>query len=80
MQNMAADPHGHTYQEAASVLEGLDFRPPRKPKGSHRFWKHPPTGCRVGLLDTGKGAMPPEYIKTMVQTLRSFGLFPSDPK
>jgi hypothetical protein len=77
---MADNPDGHSYDDAASVLVGLDFRPPRKPQGSHRFWKHTPSGCRIGLVDTGKRSMPPEYIKTMVQQLQDYKLFPATQK
>jgi predicted RNA binding protein YcfA (HicA-like mRNA interferase family) len=76
LRDMAENPAGHTYNEACSVLEALQFQPPRKPKGSHRFWRHA-GGCRVGLVDSGRGAMPVEYIKDMVQQLRAYGLFPS---
>jgi predicted RNA binding protein YcfA (HicA-like mRNA interferase family) len=76
LADMEASPAGHTYAEAASVLQALQFQPPRKAKGSHRFWRHP-GGCRVGLLDSGGGAMPVEYIKTMVRQLRDHGLFPN---
>ena len=79
MQAILDNPKGHTYDEAASVLTGLDFTPPKGSSGSHRFWKHP-SGCRVGLVDKGSGTMPVEYIKTMVQSLRTYGLIPDAQK
>lgn len=72
---MLDDPNGHTYDEAASVLENLGFDRPRKPQGSHRWWRHP-SGARVGLVDSGRGTMPVEYVKGMVQTLQDRGLLP----
>jgi predicted RNA binding protein YcfA (HicA-like mRNA interferase family) len=68
---MRNQPLGWTYDDAATVLKNCGFRPPTKPKGSHRWWRHEATGQRVGLVCAGHGTLAPEYIKNMITTIDS---------
>lgn len=77
------DPRGYTYSEAASVLAGIGFAAPSKPKGSHRLWRLKRQGCSlvvVGLVEKGHGPLKPVYIKDMVATLQKNGLLPQLPE
>lgn len=60
---------GHRYSEMARWLRRSDFEPPKKPKGSHRVWRHP-SGRRVGVVDSGGGDMLPAYVKQAIRTMR----------
>lgn len=60
---------GYRYSEVARWLRRADFRPPAKPKGSHRVWTHP-SGRRVGMVDTGKGEVLHAYVKKAIRTMR----------
>lgn len=75
------DPRSYTYDQAARILEHLQFDGPTKP-GSHRMWKRviakagKPFTVVIGLVDSGTGKVKPEYIKQMVRTLHDEGLLP----
>lgn len=73
------DPRNYTYPEAASVLDGLGFRGPRKPKGSHRKWRlRKPDGTLVvvGLVEKGSGTLKPFLVRAMLKQLHLHGLVP----
>jgi predicted RNA binding protein YcfA (HicA-like mRNA interferase family) len=74
---MVENPKGWTYDEVATVLTGLEFVPPSKPKGSHRWWHHRTIGIRVGIPDYGHGEVAVEYVKKMIADVRSAGLDPN---
>lgn len=84
LERMVADPkpRSYSYDEAATVLGQLGFQPKGR-GGSHRKWRKAITepdgttrGVIIGLLDTGRGNLPPEYIQDMVQILRENNLLP----
>lgn len=66
---MRVNCNGHTYDEAASVLEKCGFAPPKKPKGSHRTWRHKDLAKHLCLVDKGHGAIPGGYIREMIAAI-----------
>jgi hypothetical protein len=74
-------PVGYTYEEARKVLENLEFVCAKTSGGSHRVWrKKLPSGdsVRVGLVDSGSGTLPREYIQDMIAALLQHGLLPPE--
>lgn len=79
LQQMLNDqkPVGYTYDDAAGVLLGLGFEPPKKKKGgSHRKWTRKVEGTLVviGLVESGSGPLRAYLIRDMLKTLRQHGL------
>lgn len=82
LQQMLNDqkPVGYSYGDAASVLLGLGFEPPRrKTGGSHRKWTRKVQGILVviGLVESGSGPLRSYLIRDMVKTLTQHGLVSS---
>jgi hypothetical protein len=80
-----ADPRSYTFDQAATVLHQLGFVMAKPSGGSHRRFRlqivdqGPPITKRtviIGLVDSGKGALKPVYIKEMVRELRENHLLP----
>jgi hypothetical protein len=87
LEAMVADkrPVSYTYDQAATVLSQLGFTEANPTATSHRKWScevsdpASPTGKRtvtIGLNAKGKRALPPGYIRKMVQTLQENSLLP----
>jgi hypothetical protein len=79
------DPRSYRYKEAASILARLGFELAKPTDGSHRKWRRGipdpthPKGRRIvviGLVESGRGTMKPEYVKDMVEILRANDLLP----
>ena len=86
LRGMVADrkSRSYTYDQAAVVLRHLGFQLATPRSGtSHRKWRRliqndsGRTGTSlivIGLVDHGSGAMKPEYVKEMIDTLEKHGL------
>lgn len=80
------DPRSYTYEDAAKVLNRLDFTLSNpKNAGSHRLWRRvvedgtSKRSVYIGLVEKGTGTLRPEYIKTMVRILQENGFLPKNP-
>lgn len=80
---MLADrnPVNYSYDEASQVLVNLGFAMAPHGGTSHRKWRiklGDGTVVVIGLVDAGRGALKPVYIREMVQQLRDNQLIPQD--
>lgn len=86
LRAMVADrrPISYTYEEAANVLDKLNFTL-HDGEGSHRKWwielpdpaaKNGKRTVTIGLVQKGSGKLHRAYIDTMVQTLQENNLLP----
>lgn len=84
---MVADRKGrsYTYGDCVRILTHLGFELAPNSGTSHRKWRRhigdsaDPNKQRlivVGLVEAGSGALKPEYIKHMIDTLEEAGLVP----
>ena len=76
LRAMVTNPHGHSYADAARVLDACRFAPPRRPSGSHRCWRHQ-SGVRCVLVEAGHGTLRSEYIKDMIRAIEAAGEMPT---
>lgn len=61
---------GWRYDQLRRILEEYGFKitNPRS-SGSHRFFKHPQSGVRVGIPDQGSGTVLPVYVREVVKQI-----------
>jgi hypothetical protein len=72
-----SDPRNYSYDDAVTVLRGLDFQLAPHGGGSHRAWRGKGTSGTVvviGLVDKGHGTLKPYLVREMVKQLRANGL------
>lgn len=76
------NPNGYRYDQAAAILEQLDFKPAKNHKGSHRKWRRKLASGAVvvvELVDAGSGTLKPYLIRDMISQLKDHGLTEPDP-
>lgn len=66
---LRANPKGWRYDELRTILEEFGFQTSTFGT-SHRVFKHP-SGARVGLVDSGSGALLPVYAKAVLKAIDS---------
>lgn len=81
LRAMLADtnPVNYTYEEAASILERLDFVVAPKSGSSHRKWRRAVSGgnvAYVGLVNKGSGTLAAWQVRDMIAELRKHRLLP----
>lgn len=66
---MKQNPKGWRYDEVADTLRAFGFQPPRRPKGSHRTFRHPGCGLRITLVEHGSRTLLPVYVEKAVEKI-----------